>query len=285
MGFLVLEKRPPVTDPSLFRYFIYGGPKIGKTTLASRFPDACFLAAEQGQGALEVASTPLATWVEFLTACAELKAGAHSFKTVIVDTADVLYDLCRIHVCAKLGIDHEADIKFGVGHAKIRAEFFRALLKLADLPLGLVFISHTETKIFRDKAGNEVGRKVCPSFRAGNEEDQTRMLALADFILYCEQTPEFDSKGKMLDRRVLHSKPHPVYMAGSRYPLSDPLPLSFASLHSAILESIRKVQAKRQHGVTDAAPEQLPQAQPLGEQPQPKEQPTEQPTEEKGAEA
>lgn len=87
-------KTPPKRSLSDVSILLYGPSKIGKSTFASQAPDAIFLATEPGLNALEVYQQSIGNWSEFLEACAELAKGKHPFKTVVIDTIDVLYRLC-----------------------------------------------------------------------------------------------------------------------------------------------------------------------------------------------
>ncbi len=53
MALLPNTRTPPKSKLSDYNIVIYGHPQIGKTTLAARFPNAVFLATEDGQNALE----------------------------------------------------------------------------------------------------------------------------------------------------------------------------------------------------------------------------------------
>ena len=56
------EVNSPPEELRAFSMLIYGSKKIGKTTLASRFPNPYFLALEPGTKALRVRSSACPTW-------------------------------------------------------------------------------------------------------------------------------------------------------------------------------------------------------------------------------
>ena len=72
-----------------FSLWLYGERKIGKTTLASLFPDAFFLFTEPGGKDLELMSRPVTNWKTF-TGYVKLLEKDTRFKTVIVDTVDLV---------------------------------------------------------------------------------------------------------------------------------------------------------------------------------------------------
>jgi hypothetical protein len=88
---------------------LYGVPKIGKSTLASEFPDPVMLATEAGYKALRCHVVPLTDYESFLHVCAEIAAGKHGFRSVIVDTCENLFALCQRYVCERLRVEHESD--------------------------------------------------------------------------------------------------------------------------------------------------------------------------------
>jgi len=223
MALLPTEPTKPKTDLSAFNFIIYGPPKIGKTTLASHFPGAVFLATEDGQNALDCYRVGVDSWQRFLDACAELMEGGHKFQTIIVDTVDNLWGLCQRFVCDKRGIEHESELAYGLGSELIRAEFFRALTKLSMLPYGLVLISHSVSREVTTRTGKY--DRVIPSFK---QREQGRLLGMADFILYCDLLVVPDEDGGQQTHRVIRTKTSEAYIAGDRTgQLPDPLPLEY----------------------------------------------------------
>ncbi|HOK47887.1 MAG TPA: AAA family ATPase, partial [Bryobacteraceae bacterium] len=65
---LPTKKTPPRANLGDYSILIYGPTKIGKTTLASQFPEALFLATEPGLNALEAYQIPITSWDGLLAA-------------------------------------------------------------------------------------------------------------------------------------------------------------------------------------------------------------------------
>lgn len=109
-------------DPILsqIRMLIFGAPKIGKTTLLSGFPDVVLLATEKRYQHLKVYPIDIKSWEDFKQAVKLIVRGKHKFKTIGIDTGDILFRLCRQHVCEELGIDHESDESWGKGYDAIQ---------------------------------------------------------------------------------------------------------------------------------------------------------------------
>lgn len=123
---------------------IYGRPKIGKSTLCSKFPDALFLATEPGLNHLEVFKISITNWESFLLACKDLSEGNHEFKTVIIDTADNLITYCADYICRINDLHHVSEMDHNMGWHLVTTELNRALVKLSSLPYGLVLVSHAK---------------------------------------------------------------------------------------------------------------------------------------------
>jgi len=133
------------------RLLLYGPPKIGKTTLASGFSNAIFLATEKGYESIKIFKTDIKKWEDFQDVSDELLKGKHNFKTVVVDTGDILWSHCVDYMCEKMDIEHPSDEDWGKGYAMIRSEFEREINKLFMSDLGLIIISHTKEVEIKNK--------------------------------------------------------------------------------------------------------------------------------------
>lgn len=209
---LPTAKTPPKRSLSDVSILLYGNSKLGKTTWASQAPDAIFLATEPGLNALEVYQQPIRSWPEFLDACAELAKGEHPFKTIVIDTIDILYRLCADHICQKRGLEHESDGAHGKIYGLVKNEIYRVLTKLAHLPYGLILISHSQDRNLETRTGT-VTRTV-PTL---SESFRQIVIGMVDLILYCDVQVEQDENGKRKYRRVMRTKPSPNYDAGDRF--------------------------------------------------------------------
>ena len=222
-------KTPPKRSLSDVSILLYGPSKIGKSTFASQAPGAIFLATEPGLNALEVYQHPITTWAEFLEACAELAKGEHEFKTVVIDTLDVLYRLCADHICQKRGLEHESDGSHGKVYGLIKNEIYRVLTKLAHLPYGLILISHSQDRDLETRTGT-VTRTV-PTL---SESFRQIVIGLVDLILYCDVQTEQAEDGTRTHRRVVRTKPSPNYDAGDRFGcLPEVMDLNFTTFAKA----------------------------------------------------
>lgn len=137
-----------------YSWLLYGAAKIGKSTFASQFNDPLFIATEDRLKSLNVYKVPetgaISSWEEFLDICNEIldsiNAGEFKWKTIIIDTVDILINQCTDYVGKKNDFVHPTDLGWGKAYFLINNEFFRVINKLMSLGLGVVFISHDKQK-------------------------------------------------------------------------------------------------------------------------------------------
>ena len=221
MSLLPTKPTPVKQDPRDLITVIYGPPKIGKSTFCAQADGALFIATEPGLNHLEVSQVPVQSWSELGQVAAEVAGGKHDFRTVVVDTMDVAYEMCLEHVCAKHGIEHPGDMPHGKGWGLVTSEFKRVISKLARLPYGLILTSHTKNVEEQTRTGEYI--RTVPSL-GGKAGEAVR--AMADVILYATT----DAEGN----RIIQTKPHRDYIAGDRTgTLPDPLPLDYTKFAAA----------------------------------------------------
>jgi hypothetical protein len=209
---LPTQKSQPKSDIRDLVTLIYGAPKIGKSTFCAAADGALFIETEPGLELLEVYKMPVSSWSEFLEAAREIAEGKHEFRTIVIDTIDNLFKFCREHILTKNKLQHESDMEWGKGYDLINQEFHRKLHALANLPYGLIMISHSVEKEVKTRTGTST--KIAPTLPNGARKV---VLALADFILYAENEEIRNEKGQVTDyARVLRTKPTTVYEAGDR---------------------------------------------------------------------
>ena len=228
---LPTQRSQPTTELGQQTVLLYSAPKLGKSTFASRFPDAVFLECEPGLNHLDVFKVPTYTWDDFLAACKLIAEGNHSFKTIVVDTVDNAFKFCSEHVCARHNIEYEGDMGHGKGWALVKNEWHRVLTRLASLPYGLVLISHAQDKTIETRTGEYTKTQPSLPDRARNV-----VLGLVDIILYGDAVPRKDADGNVTIDRVMRTKPHPTYEAGDRTGrLPEVLPLDYDAFQQAFL--------------------------------------------------
>lgn len=148
---------PPSDDLQDYSILLFGEKKIGKTTLASMFPDNLLLCSEPGAKSLNVFRMDVRSWKEFKKIIRLLKKDKR-FRTVTVDTVDLLFKLCDAQVCQELGIDHVSEADWGRGWSAVRDEFTTAMADLMGIGKGVILISHSTEKEIKPRSGPKYDR-------------------------------------------------------------------------------------------------------------------------------
>lgn len=225
---LPTTKTPPKQSLSDYTILMYGPPKVGKSTFCAKAPDALFLATEAGLNSLDAFQYPVMTWEALLAACNELAAGDHKFKSVVIDTVDNAYKLCRDYICKRHKIDDPADLAMGKGHGLVNSELIRVLTRLSQLPYGLYLISHSSEMEVKTRTGSTT--KIVPGLTG---KTRAIIAGFVDIILFCDFEIEQAETGPV-ERRVIRTKPTTKYDAGDRTGrLPDPLPLDYGEFVKA----------------------------------------------------
>jgi len=218
-----LPTEPKAIDADIGHYLwlFYGREKIGKTKIASSFPGAIFFSTEPGDKGLSIfafneARGGVTTWDVFRAGVDLLVAGNHSFRTVVIDTADRAYDMCLDWVCANRGIDYPGtdaagDQDYGKSWRAVKVEFTEQIYRLVQAGMGIVFTSHSREMTINPKSSDKYDR-IIPSMSG-----QARVVieALVDFFFYCEYVRE---------QRVLICEGDETIWAGARATLGGTFP-------------------------------------------------------------
>lgn len=226
-----------------YSVFFYGEPKSGKTTIATKFPRHFLLAFEKGYSAIPGAmAQPINSWGEFRKVLRQLKEerAKEMFETIIIDTADIAYDYCEKYICANaprtdggFGVDSIGDIPYGKGYKMAAKEFDECLRSIVQMNYGLVLISHSVDKTFKDQNGQEYNQ-IVPTLDSKPRNIVSRMC---DIIGYSRAVTLEDGTNST----KLFMRGTPRYVAGSRFKYTpDFIDFSYNSLVEAIRDAIDK---------------------------------------------
>ena len=244
-GINLLDIAPHQVSRDLRGYsvFFYGEPKSGKTTIATKFPRHLLLAFEKGYNAIPGAmAQPINSWAEFKKVLKQLPDPKvkEKFETIIVDTADIAYDLCEKYICANakrsdggFGVDSIGDIPFGKGYTMVAKEFDESLRTIVQMGYGLVLISHAVDKTFTDETGKEFNQ-IVPTLGSKPRNIVSRMC---DIIGYSRAIQNED--GTTTTKLFMRGTPR--YIAGSRFKYTpDYIDFTYNDLVKAIGDAIDK---------------------------------------------
>ena len=215
---------------------LYGEPKVGKTTFLSKIPKTLILSFEPGTNALNnVYAQPIATWAEFKMAINQLRMPElkDKFDIVGIDTADVAYDLCVKFICNNNGVTQIGEIPYGAGYDLVKKEFAGAFNDIAFLGYGMVFISHSTEKKFKNEKDEEYSQLI-PAMppRAYNVVNK-----LVDIIGYIRTITAPDNT----QTTKIFLRGNDRFWAGSRFKYIEPVvDFSYESVTNAIYKAIDK---------------------------------------------
>lgn len=182
---------------------------------------------------------PINSWSDFKRVLRQLKEpqAQEIYETIIIDTADIAYDLCTKYICANNNADSVSDIPYGKGYGMIEKEFDEALRSIVQLNFGLVIISHDTDKVFTDESKQQYN-KIVPTLdkRANNI-----CARLCDIIGYSRSVE--DESGALVTKLFMRGTPR--YEAGSRFKYTpDVIDFTYQNLVNAIADAIDQQMAE-----------------------------------------
>ena len=215
---------------------LYGKPKTGKTTMASRFPKNLLIAFEKGYNAIDgIKAVDVNKWSEFRQVLRQLEKpeAQEMYDTITIDTTTIAYEMCEQFVCSQNGVQSIRDIPWGQGWTLVKKEFETCLRKITMLGYGLVLISHIETRKEKTADDSEI-EILAPSMPKRCYEVVNQIVDIIGYI-----ATEWDDEGN--SHRWLYTRQTPTVMAGSRFPyLAPKIKLGYQELVDAINEAIDK---------------------------------------------
>ena len=217
---------------------IYGPEGIGKSTLASCFPDPVFIDTEGSTKELDVARYPAPqSWHDVIVAVKDCAAETPC-KTLVIDTADWAEQLCIKAVCEKQGVDGIEAFGYGKGYVYLAEEFsnlLKACDRLIEAGINVVFTAHATMRKFEqpDEMGAYDRWEMKLSKKTG-----PMLKEWADMVLFCNYKTDIitdantKSKKATGGRRVMYATHHPCWDAKNRYSLPDQMPMEFSQIES-----------------------------------------------------
>ena len=234
----ILSIEPTVISRDLKGKYLllYGKPKTGKTTMASRFPKNLLIAFEKGYNAIDgIKAVDVNKWSEFRQVLRQLEKpeAREMYDTITIDTTTIAYEMCEQFVCSQNGVQSIRDIPWGQGWTLAKKEFESCLRKITMLGYGLVLISHIETRKEKTADDSEI-EILAPSMPKRCYEVVNQIVDIIGYI-----ATEWDEDGN--SHRWLYTRQTPTVMAGSRFPyLAPKIKLGYQELVDDINEAIDK---------------------------------------------
>lgn len=253
---------------------IYGTEGIGKSSLASQFPEPLFIDTEGSTDNMDVARLDKPTsWIMLNNQIAFIKANPTVCKTLVIDTIDWAESLCVDNLCAMHGKKGIEDFGYGNGYVYAKEEMGRFLNKLQDLiEIGINVVLTAHAQIRKFELPDEMGSYDKYELKLGKKtSSQTAPLVKewADMVLFCNYktyliTQEGSTKKKAQgSQRVMYTEHAAAWDAKNRHGLPGELPLDYSGIaHIFKVEEKEEVKKTVQTEFKDEKKEQLQFAQP-----------------------
>lgn len=253
MAIDLLSIKPHKVSRDLSGYvsYIFGAGGVGKTTLASQMDRALLLAAEKGYNAIPgIIAQDITSWSEMKQVLRELKKPEvkKTFKSICIDTIDIMADYCEKYICNREGVEKLGDIPWGGGFKMMKKEFEDTFRTIAQMDYALFFISHSKDKLFKREDGTEYNQ-IVPSLAPSYNEIIRNM---SDLEGYAHQTKLENGRPEVM--LTLRSMDGSVECK-SRFKYIEPeVPFTYEALSKALADAIEKeAELNNNKFVTDEA--------------------------------
>ena len=236
MAINLLDIQPHQISRDLSGYitYIYGAPKVGKTTLGAGMPKPLLLAFERGYNALAgIMVQDIMSWSDIKQVVRELKKPEvkEKFSTVIIDTVDIAATYCEKYICGQNGVNAIGEIPYGQGWTLLKKEFEDVFRTITQLGYAVCFIAHYKEGSFKKSDGSEFS-----IIRPSVSDTYNRIIEnMADLYgyMYIDNTD-----GKSVAKIRLRSQDGTV-ACGCRFKyMVEEIPADYESLAKAVNDAI-----------------------------------------------
>ena len=248
--------------------WLYGAPFSGKTFFANQFPDPLMLNTD---GNIKFVDAPYIAirdtvtvegritkrklaYEVFVETVDELEKKQNTFKTIVVDLLEDVYEACRVYICDRQGWKHESDDSFRAWDM-VRSEFLNTLKRLINMDYeNIILISHEDrTRDLTRKSGDKIS-SIKPNLQDKVANKVSGMVDLVARIVADDND------------RVLSFKTSEVIFGGGRLTVHNKeIPLDYEAFCEVYEEANQRAAGAMKHGSnTPATP--APETADSGEQ-------------------
>lgn len=251
------------------KVLIYGVEGIGKSTLASAFPDPLFIDTEGSTAYLDVQRfDPSPTsWTQLIEMVRWAQASASPRSTLVIDTLDWAERMCVDSVLAQNKWTSIETPGYGKGYRAVYEQFGRlldALGLVADKGVTVVCTAHAKVEKFElpdeESSFDRWGLKL---INTRNTSISAMVKEWADAVLFCNYetiVEQIDAgmgktKGKARgNKRVIYTEHNATWDAKNRWGLPPKVPMDFSSLSAFIPTPAQYAPSTPAAATTPAAP-------------------------------
>lgn len=219
------------------RLIVYGVPGVGKTTLAAGAPSPIFIPVEDGLVGMDVPAFPKCnSFDDVREAMGTLINESHDFKTVVLDSADVLEPLIWDMICQEGGKNSIGDFAYGKGY-ELALDKWRELLRgfdiLRDEGMNVIVLAHSHIIRFESPDSDGYDRFTMRLHKKAN----ATLHDWADAVLFANHETRVVSasggdrkRGVSTGRRVLHTEEQAAWLAKNRFSMDPTVDLSWEAV-------------------------------------------------------
>jgi hypothetical protein len=189
-----VKKNIPKVNFTSYSGLFVAPPKFGKTTTASKFPNAVIIPFEDGvKGQVANVAEDISNWDDFLEFIDRLEEFREEIgddiQTLVFDTVNKAYDMCEPYTLSKLSIADKkhyfkpSDVPHGQFYPARDKHFTQSIDRILSLGFSILFLSHSKVKTIRPKDSEPYD--VYSSTMGDRLE--AIINPLVDFMLYGEQ--------------------------------------------------------------------------------------------------
>lgn len=220
------------------RVVIYGAEGVGKTTLASKFPNPLFLDVEDGTAFLDVARIRVKSYSQLTNVLSKLLTDPKDFKTIVIDTIDWVEMLMSEHICNEKHLNSIEDFGYGKGYTHLGERMQKFLSNLdgfIDKGVHVVLLAHSALMKFElpaqqgsyDRYTLDLNQKqVLPVVKEWSD-----MILFIDWEVLLKDKDGSKSKMAVGGREgKIYTTHSPIHEAKNRADLAPELPLDYEAI-------------------------------------------------------
>jgi GTPase SAR1 family protein len=255
MNLKELIKTGPISRAQ--RIVIAGQNGVGKTTLASQFPNPIFVDTEDGSTHLALDRIAVDDYPSLLHALAALRVAEHSYRVLVLDTIDRIELFLRFKVCQDLHIAGMEQRPYGKAFQYLFESFDQFLTEQLDpfIRQGIHVVTVSHSGIRRVQLpGLEPFDKY--EFKIHNT-CAARLKEWSDAVLFLDfetRVIESDGKPKAVGgkERAIYTRRSANYDAKVRVELPEKIPCTFAAIEPVLCGWQREAQKSPQVHLAEA---------------------------------
>lgn len=224
---------------------VYGPEGIGKTTIASKFPNPVFIDTEGSTANIDVARMDRpSSFTMLMQQIKYIKDHPEVCKTLVIDTADWAEQLCITEFCSKKQVSGIEDIGYGRGYVYVAEDFgkmLNLLEEVKDKGINIVITAHAQMRKFEqpdelgayDRWELKLQKKTAPMLK-----EWADMVLFANYktmVINVDNQGAQKGKNKAQGgKRVMYTQHHPCWDAKNRHDLPDEVPFDYSSIAHCI---------------------------------------------------